>query len=505
MRVIDVLNSPWAIIPEKLLEIRAIYETHLRGEKIDIAAVEARLGQPLANRQTPYRVERGVAIIEMDGVIAKKMNLFSKMSGGVSTQLVARDLKDALDNPGVNSILLVVDSPGGTVDGTQELAQLVHQAGGIKPVIAYADGLMASAAYYIGSAANEVWLSSDNTLTGSIGVVTTHVDYSKAEERAGIKTTEIYAGKYKRIASDVQPLTDEGRDYLQAQVDRMYETFVHDVARFRAVSPETVLADMADGRIWIGRQGIDQGLADGLATLDEVVGRMAAGEFRARDDTARSRVTVLPAGVPRTVIGASVPGAVSAGVAAGRAIQHHDQEKPIMTKDEILAKYPEAATALHAEGHAQGKQEGYQAGLKDGVEQGRQEGANAERERIQTVQAQSMPGHEALIEQLKFDGKTTGPEAAVQVLAAEKGKLSTRLKDIEADADEAAKAAATRHSDLGGQGTQRASLAGMTEEQIKEACTKEWQADVGGCRTKAGYMSLAGYIAGRKREAAKAA
>lgn len=173
-----------------------------------------------------------------------------------------------------------------------------------------------------------------------------------------------------------------------------------------------------------------------------------------------------------------------------------------MTKEEILAKHPEAATALHAEGHAQGKQEGYQAGLKEGLEQGRQEGAKAERERIQAVQAQSMPGHEALIEQLKFDGKTTGPEAAVQVLAAEKGKLGKQLQDLQADAADI-KAPPAPHGNLGGE--QPANLAGLSDEQIKETCTREWQADLGGCRTRAGYMSIDGYIAARKREAAQAA
>lgn len=501
MRVIDVLNSPWAIIPEKLLEIRAIYETHLRGEKIDIKAVEARLGQPLANRQTNYRVERGVAVIEMDGVIAKKMNMFMRISGGVSTQLVARDMQDALENPGVNGIVLVIDSPGGTVDGTQELANLVHQAAAIKPVVAYADGLMASAAYYIGAAANQVYISGDNALTGSIGVVTTHVDYSGAEQRMGIKTTEIYAGKYKRIASDVQPLTDEGRAYLQAQVDQMYQTFVHDVARFRAVSPETVLEDMADGRIWIGRQGIDQGLADGMATLEEILGRMAAGEFSARDDTARSRMT-LPAGAPRAVAGASTHGPITAGVAAARAIEQPHHEDIIMTKDEIAAKYPEAAAALRAEGQEQYKS-AHQAEQAAALDAARQQGATAERERIKAVQAQSMPGHEQLIATLAYDGKTTGPEAAVQVLAAEKCKLGKHLQDLQADAGEI-NAPPARTADIGA-GEQLANLAGLSDEQVKEICTQEWQADKAGCRTRQGFMSLAGYITARKREAAKAA
>ena len=153
----------------------------------------------------------GVAIIALDGVLAKRMNLLQRISGGSSTQLIERDIKSALADPAVRGILLVIDSPGGTVDGTQELAALVREGAEQKPIVAWSDGLVGSAAYWIASAAPQLFISGDVVQAGSIGVVATHVDISKAEEQRGIKTTEIVAGRYKRIASQHAPLSVEGR------------------------------------------------------------------------------------------------------------------------------------------------------------------------------------------------------------------------------------------------------------------------------------------------------
>ena len=222
MQLSDVINGPWAIRPEIFNEIQNIYAAHVRNEQIDIAAIEARLGRPLANEQQGYTVRDGVAIIPIHGVTGKRMNMFSQISGGASTQLIERDVKNALADSKVNSILLHIDSPGGTVDGTQNLASVIREARTQKPVMTFADGTMASAAYWLGSAADEIVAASDTTQIGSIGVVTTHTDYSKAEENEGIKTTEITAGKYKRIASSAGPLTKEGKEYLQDQVDQLY-------------------------------------------------------------------------------------------------------------------------------------------------------------------------------------------------------------------------------------------------------------------------------------------
>jgi len=275
MKLLDILTAPWAIVPEKLIEIQNIYFTHLRGEKIDIKAIEAQIGKPLDNPKKNYEVIEGVAIIPVEGVLAKRANMFMRISGGTSMQLLQKDIDQAIEDPNVKSILLDIDSPGGTVDGTQELANHIYGLRGRKPMTSYAESLMGSAAYWIGSAADEIVMSGDTTQVGSIGVVATHLDVSKAEESAGYKTTEIVAGKYKRIASSYAPLSEEGRATIQDIVDHLYSVFVRDVAMNRGVSEEKVLNDMADGRIFLGQKAIKAGLVDRMETLDETIGRMS--------------------------------------------------------------------------------------------------------------------------------------------------------------------------------------------------------------------------------------
>lgn len=273
MKIIDVLTSPWAIVPEKLYEIQEIYSTHLRGEKIDISAIEARIGKPAAEDEKPYDVVNNIAVISIHGVIAKRMNLFTRISGGVSTELAGKALDQALDDPDVTGILLDIDSPGGVIDGIQELADKVYAGRDTKPVVVYSDGMMASAAYWIGSAADLVYISGGTVMVGSIGVVATHVDYSQYEKKLGIKTTEIYAGKYKRIVSQYKPLSKEGHQDLQDTVDYLYTVFVDEIAKNRGVSAETVLENMADGKIFIGKQSIDAGLVDGVSTRDRLINK----------------------------------------------------------------------------------------------------------------------------------------------------------------------------------------------------------------------------------------
>lgn len=273
MKLLDILASPWAIIPAKLNEIQEIYFTHLRGEKIDIKGIEARIGRKLENEEQGYENIQGVGVIPINGVIAKRMNLFSEISGGVSTQLIARDFKEAMNDRKVKAVLLDIDSPGGAVDGTQDLANLIYQSRGKKPIVAFTDGMMASAAYWIGSAANEIFISGDTTQVGSIGVVASHVDVSKAEERSGMKTTEIVAGKYKRIASRYAPLSEEGQATLQEMVDYLYGVFIGDVAKHRGVTEEDV-SKMADGKVFIGKQAKEIGLVDGIMSFDDLVMRL---------------------------------------------------------------------------------------------------------------------------------------------------------------------------------------------------------------------------------------
>lgn len=402
MNLIDFLNSPWAIIPDRLQELQAIYTTHFRGEKIDVEAIEARLGRPLANDQQEYRLEDGgVAVLSISGVISNKANLFTRVSGAASAQMLTQQLASMRADPRVRAAVLDFDTPGGSVFGIPAMAAEIRALAAEKPTVSVSTGMMASAGYWTGSAANAVYISGETDYVGSIGVVATHAYNPRMP---GAQVTEITAGKYKRMASDNAPLTAEGREYLQQQVDQLYAAFVDAVAENRRVTPEQVLEKMADGRIFIGQQAIDAGLADGIATVETMVERLATDPKK----FASRRKAVF-------AIGAALP---AAGAAAG-------EDDPVITDEPVqpVASQPDpkgpAMTPQEAAAH-------FAAENAEAAALIRAQGAEAERARIQAVREQSMPGHEKLIDALAFDGKTSGPEAALQVLAAERAQRAAQ-------------------------------------------------------------------------------
>ena len=398
MRLIDILTAPWAIVPEKLLEIQAIYRTHLRGEKIDLAAIEARLGKPLANEPKPYEVHKGVAVIEMEGIVAKRMSLFTKISGGISTYYVHEQFSAAMADPKVRGVLLNIDSPGGGIDGTAELAGLIHSARGEKPILAYTDGMMASAAYWIGSAADAVYISGDTAQVGSIGVVASHMDISEAEKMIGIKTTEIVAGKYKRIASRHAPLSKEGKATIQEMVDHVYSAFVGDVAKHRGVSEEQVLEQMADGKVFFGRQAVNAGLVDGVSTIEELIGKLSAGE--------------IAAGKP---------------VAAGAAAAAFEEIKEVPMNVKVGNELIEVKDTLEIDA------EWISKNCPDIAGSIRLEGATAERERIREIEEAALPGYERIVAEAKADGKSTASDVALKIVKAENQVRAKKLEEIRAD------------------------------------------------------------------------
>lgn len=284
-RLLEIMNGPWAILPAYLEEIQSIYLTHLRGDKINLKDVEAAIGKPLNNEPKPYEVANGLAVIPIEGVIARKMNLLTAISGGVSTQAITRDYNAAVKDPAVDCIMLYLDTPGGEAMGIQDLARTIYQGRAVKPIIAFTDGLMASAGYWIGAAAHRVYISGNDTQVGSIGVVANHVDVSKMEEMKGVKTTEIYAGKYKRIASQYGPLSEEGRQTIQDRVDQLYSMFTDDVAAYRPDLSTDDLTTWADGKIFMGASAKKAGLVDGVSTRQRLMTRLMKdkGNFMLRE------------------------------------------------------------------------------------------------------------------------------------------------------------------------------------------------------------------------------
>ena len=408
MTLLDLITGAWAIEPDKLREIQAIYATHLRGDKIDVPALEARLGRPLANEQQRYTVEPGgVALLPMSGIIAPKANLFMQVSGGLSTQMATKQLESAIADPRVKAVVLAIDSPGGNVIGTPEMAAAVRAMSAIKPIVTHSDGALASAAYWIGSAANAVYLSGPTVQAGSIGIV---IDRS-FNPNATTREESIVAGKYKRLVKANEPLSDEARAIVQADVDYVYSLFVDDVAGFRNTTADRVLEYMADGRVFRGQQAIDAGLVDGIYTLDALLESMASDPEKFK---ARRKARFAPTHLNPKPAGARAEGDPTEPVLL--ELPTPEPERTSMDRATLEQQHPALFAQLQTELAASG--------------------ATAERERIQAVLAvgDGLPGHEKLLGTLAYDGKSTAADASLAVLAAEKASRAAAIAAHTADA-----------------------------------------------------------------------
>ena len=416
MTLLDFITGAWAIEPDKLREIQAIYATHLRGEKIDVAAIEARLGRPLVSEQQAYTVEPGgVAVLRLSGVIAPKANLFMQVSGGISTQMATKQLESAAVDARVRSIVLAMDTPGGNVIGTPEMAAAVQELATVKPIVTHSDGALASAGYWIGSAANAIYISGPTVQVGSIGVVVDRTFNPNSTQRE----ESIVAGRYKRLVKSNQPLSDEARALVQADVDYVYSLFVDAVAQYRGTTAQQVLDRIAEGRVFRGQQAIDAGLVDGVSTLDALVESMATDPAPyAQRRKAVFAVAALPS--------------PSAGAAPKDTTPPREKD-PVMPEADNKTPITRASFEQdHAPLFAQLR--GEFAAL----------GATQERERIQAVLAvgANLPGHEKLLNTLAFDGKTTAPEASMAVLKAEGEQRQAAIQSHQSDAPAAAKGSA---------------------------------------------------------------
>lgn len=264
-----LFTTPWAIREDKLDEIVAFIRIKAEGGDLpEFAAAEPRLERKAGN---------GIAILPIFGTITKRANMVSKFSGGMSTDQFTQSFRQALNDPEVGQIVFDIDSPGGTVTGVQELADEIHAARGKKRLVAVANADAASAAYWLASQADELVVTPSGEV-GSIGVIAMHEDWSKFLDTKGVKVTKISAGKFKGEGWPEFPLTDESRDYMQKRVDEYYDTFVKAVARGRGVAQRDVRQGFGEGRMVGAREAVKLGMADSIATLDEVIDSMVQGK-----------------------------------------------------------------------------------------------------------------------------------------------------------------------------------------------------------------------------------
>jgi signal peptide peptidase SppA len=263
-----VCAQPWAILPGKLDEILAFLELRSNGVDLSAAQIAERIGP---RHQVPAGA-RGVAVLPLYGIVAHRLSAVPNISGpgATSTLEFGQAFDAAVANPNIGTIIIDVDSPGGTISGVPELAAKIFAARPRKRIIAVADTVMASAAYWIGAAAHEV-VASPSALVGSIGVYTVHYDRSRADARDGIKRTVVSAGRFKAEGHDAEPLSDSARDSLQKQVSGAYTMFVRDVARFRGVTASDVMSGFGQGRALLAGESVIESLADRIGTFESVL------------------------------------------------------------------------------------------------------------------------------------------------------------------------------------------------------------------------------------------
>jgi signal peptide peptidase SppA len=210
-------------------------------------------------------------------VVTQRGNMVDDISGpgSTSTQQFTSVLRQMLADDMVGQILIDIDSPGGSVYGVSELASEIVKARAQKPVIAVANSLAASAAYWIGCSASEFYVTPGGEV-GSIGVWQAHFDYSKALEEEGVKPTLISAGKFKVEGNPYVPLDKQAQAFMQSRVDDYYNAFIEAVAQGRGVSASEVRSGMGEGRVLGADAALAAGMVDGIATFDDVLAKMQA-------------------------------------------------------------------------------------------------------------------------------------------------------------------------------------------------------------------------------------
>lgn len=287
-RVLEwALAQAWAVQAGTLRLGLEIAARHSESPEV----VEERLGKPLSNDHDPEDLPGGVRVLPVRGPIMRYANVYHRISGGTSVEILARQVREAADDPAVRSIVLAFDSPGGQATSIVDLAGVIRGLRDSKPVVAYADGSMASGAYWLGSAAAAV-IASPTSVLGSIGVVQAVRRLRPPEEGSTIEFVSSGA-PLKRI----DPAADPGRAEIQRVVDELHAVFERDVAAHRGVTPAYVREHFGRGGVRVGADAVRHRMADAVGSLDVVLSDLRAGRLPGRSRSSRSVVVPMIRGV----------------------------------------------------------------------------------------------------------------------------------------------------------------------------------------------------------------
>lgn len=260
----------WCIQPEAGAALARIAKTMDWDQHVKtfVGSDDPQDADDFGNKRLAYTLhDSGVAEIALGGTLMKHE---SSMEASTSTVFARRALRQAGEDQRVKAIVLRIDSPGGTVSGTDDLGTDVARVNARKPVIAFAEDLMASAAYWVGCRARAIWANSPTALIGSIGTFMGLYDLSEAAAKEGVEALVFATGDLKATGFPGAKVTAEQRAYLQDLVDKNQVLFNATVQQGRGMTAEQV-AQVATGAVWKAGDAQALGLIDGIKTFDEVL------------------------------------------------------------------------------------------------------------------------------------------------------------------------------------------------------------------------------------------
>lgn len=403
-------------------------------------------------------VKDGIATIPVRGVLTKGWSFWNYWLGWSSYDQLAHDLDVALADPGVRAIILNVDSPGGQVDGCAELATRLLAAREEltgKPILAHVDGLAASAAYWLASAAERV-IVAPTAMAGSIGVIFSFTDWAGAYEAIGVRSTEIVSTQSPKKNPD--PFEAEGRAQYQVHADAIAEVFLQAVATHRGTSRDTVAAQFGQGDLFVGQAAIDAGLADALGTF-EATQRALAAEL---DASAAELITLQFARSDARANPARVVSALSAAVAHAVTVAPPTTQEDAMagtqpTGRSAAADPAEDETELPPSETPADEQQPSAEDTEDTATEAAQDedtdeevvaltrahsavvarirtqAATAERARIAGIRALGRVGQEAVLQACIDNAACTVEKAALALLQHDQGQRAAHLRGVRAE------------------------------------------------------------------------
>lgn len=295
-RVLDAAATHiWMIEPTKAREIAAFLVLRAEGTPTGWEAEapeQVYAVDPIEGRTGPIHV------IRLHGTIMPRGGMMSRYSGGAALDKFSEAFQAAASDSTAQAIVLDIDSPGGIVDMVPEAAEMVRAARRAdRPIVAHANSMIASAAYWIASGADEI-VSTPSGLVGSIGVYTMHDDLTEAFKMRGIERTVIRAGK-RKAEGVFGPLDEKAMKHRQLETDALYADFTEAVASGRGVPGDVVRADPEDGKEHMGggrayraKAALRLGLIDRVETFDQTISRLSSGRRNRRANVARARLNL---------------------------------------------------------------------------------------------------------------------------------------------------------------------------------------------------------------------